>query len=96
MVRDNCYNGTEDIDVQLRLFAFSTDVPLYVGTFWDDVDPERAKKVGQGRVWVWVRLRVGVGLIVRAGGCGRGLGPQTSVPLLRGLTPAPTPTLALR
>ncbi|KAG2452983.1 hypothetical protein HYH02_002320 [Chlamydomonas schloesseri] len=45
VVRDNCYNGTEDIDVQLRLFAFSTDVPLYVATFWDDVDPERAKKV---------------------------------------------------
>ncbi|KAG2482987.1 hypothetical protein HYH03_018113 [Edaphochlamys debaryana] len=45
MVRDNCYNNTETIDVQLRLFAFSTDVPLYVASFWTDVDPERAKKV---------------------------------------------------
>ncbi|GLC41858.1 hypothetical protein PLESTM_001258700 [Pleodorina starrii] len=45
VVRDNCYNNTETIDVQLRLFAFGTDVPLYVASYWSDVDPERAKNV---------------------------------------------------
>ncbi|GIL48600.1 hypothetical protein Vafri_5079 [Volvox africanus] len=45
VVRDNCYNNTETIDVQLRLFAFSTNVPLYVASYWNDVEPERAKKV---------------------------------------------------
>ncbi|EFJ43295.1 hypothetical protein VOLCADRAFT_106875 [Volvox carteri f. nagariensis] len=45
VVRDNCYNNTETIDVQLRLFAFSPDVPLYVASYWNDVEPERAKKV---------------------------------------------------
>ncbi|GFR46701.1 hypothetical protein Agub_g8320 [Astrephomene gubernaculifera] len=45
VVRDNCYNNTEEMDVQLRLFAFSTDVPLYVASYWDDVDPDRAKAV---------------------------------------------------
>ncbi len=29
----------------LRLFTFSTDTPLYVATYWEDVEPERAKKV---------------------------------------------------
>ncbi|KAG2487834.1 hypothetical protein HYH03_013551 [Edaphochlamys debaryana] len=45
VVRDNCYNNTEEIDVQLRLFAFNTQVPLYIASFWDDVDPVRKQKV---------------------------------------------------
>lgn len=47
MVRDNCYNNTETIDVSLKLFAFPTDTPLYVASYWDDVDPDRAKTVGR-------------------------------------------------
>ncbi len=45
VVRDNCYNNTEDIDVSLKLFAFSTSIPLYVASFWDDVEPARLEKV---------------------------------------------------
>ncbi len=58
VVRDNCYNNTEEVDVQLRLFGFTTDTPLYVASYWDDVDPERAKKVGHGGVR-WRRRREG-------------------------------------
>ncbi len=58
VVRDNCYNNTETIDVSLKLFAFPTDTPLYVASYWDDVDPDRAKTVGRLGWLLQLLLRV--------------------------------------
>lgn len=46
VVRDNCYRHTEEVEEQLALFGFSTALPLYVGSYWQDVEPERMGKVG--------------------------------------------------
>lgn len=46
VVRDNCYRHTEEVEGQLALFGFSTALPLYVGSYWQDVEPERMGKVG--------------------------------------------------
>ncbi|KXZ50966.1 hypothetical protein GPECTOR_14g21 [Gonium pectorale] len=44
MVRDNCYSHTDDIGARLALFGFPRDTPLYVGSFWEDVEPARKDK----------------------------------------------------
>lgn len=46
IVRDNCYRHTEEVHEQLALFGFSNSTPLYVGSYWDDVEPARREQVG--------------------------------------------------
>ncbi|KAG2430860.1 hypothetical protein HXX76_009834 [Chlamydomonas incerta] len=41
IVRDNCYAHTDEVAEQLALFGFSNSTPLYVGSYWDDVEPAR-------------------------------------------------------
>ncbi|KAG2445065.1 hypothetical protein HYH02_008932 [Chlamydomonas schloesseri] len=44
IVRDNCYRHTEEVAAQLALFGFSNSTPLYVGSYWDDVEPGRREQ----------------------------------------------------
>eukprot|EP00198_Chlamydomonas_reinhardtii_P010596 XP_001699933.1 predicted protein [Chlamydomonas reinhardtii] len=45
IVRDNCYNHTEDVASRLALFGFSNSTPLYVASYWKDVEPQRRERV---------------------------------------------------
>ncbi|KAG2436256.1 hypothetical protein HXX76_006567 [Chlamydomonas incerta] len=45
IVRDNCFNHTEDISSRLALFGFSNSTPLYVASYWKDVQPQRRQRV---------------------------------------------------
>eukprot|EP00798_Chlamydomonas_sp_ICE-L_P015288 gene15288-21372_t len=38
IVRNNCMNNTEDIDNYLKVMGFTPSVPLYVASYWQDVD----------------------------------------------------------
>ncbi|KAG2483042.1 hypothetical protein HYH03_018071 [Edaphochlamys debaryana] len=44
VVRDNCYSHTETVEQQLASFGFNTSIPLYVASYWDDVDAERKER----------------------------------------------------
>jgi hypothetical protein len=39
IVRDNCFNNTETLGPFLKLMGLETDIPLYVASYWSDVDP---------------------------------------------------------
>ncbi|KXZ42749.1 hypothetical protein GPECTOR_120g416 [Gonium pectorale] len=45
VVRDNCYRHTDEVDVELGMFGFMKNIPLYVASYWDDVAPERKDKM---------------------------------------------------
>ncbi|KAG2499755.1 hypothetical protein HYH03_002687 [Edaphochlamys debaryana] len=44
IVRDNCYNNTDAIGERLALFGFSNATTLYVGSYWQDVEPGRKER----------------------------------------------------
>jgi hypothetical protein len=46
LVRDNCFNHTDEIGERLALFGLSNSTILYVGSYWPDVTKERSDKVG--------------------------------------------------
>ncbi|GLI69846.1 hypothetical protein VaNZ11_014563 [Volvox africanus] len=45
MVRDNCFNYTEEIGSRLALFGLPNSTTLYVGSYWADVEESRRGKV---------------------------------------------------
>ncbi|GIL68281.1 hypothetical protein Vafri_21570 [Volvox africanus] len=44
VVRDNCFNYTDEIGSRLALFGLPNSTTLYVGSYWDDVDESRRGK----------------------------------------------------
>ncbi|PNH02132.1 hypothetical protein TSOC_011920 [Tetrabaena socialis] len=58
IVRDNCYRNTEDsLAAQLGLFGFRNNTPLYVASWWPDVDPGRRDRGARGEVQVTTATR---------------------------------------